>query len=174
MILRPVRPRIALRPAHNKTARGVDIVFRLFVQQLGGNDRADHMLQNIFAHRLHLHLRSVLGGNDHSVHTHGPVALVFHSHLASCRPGADSPACRPCARPSTALASLCASEMGSGISSGVSSAGVAEHHALIARAGRPRASPGRSRPWRYRAICSSTCGKHGAGVARQSRIWRGS
>ena len=155
MILRPGQARIALRPAHDETARGVDVVFRLFVQQLGGDDRADHMLQIISLRmRLQRHLRSVLGGNDHSVHPHGRCCPRIPQSPGSCRPGADSPACpslRTSVRP---LCQLVRQRNG-------------QRHQLRCLVGRrsrtscpgrprPPRRPPPSRPWRYRGDCSST------------------
>ena len=96
------------------------------------------MLQNIFAQRLHLHLRSVLGGNDHSVHTHGPVALVFHSHLAlAVRAQIVQRAVLAHVR--QPLCQLVRQRNGQRHQLRRLAAGVAEHHALVARAARGHA-----------------------------------
>src|SRR5947209_14854090 len=42
------QPRVALRPARYEAARGVDVVLRLSVAQLGGDRRIDHLFKYLF------------------------------------------------------------------------------------------------------------------------------
>src|SRR5437667_2921439 len=75
-------PAIALGPPHHEAAGGVDEVLGLGVQQARGDDRVDDLLQDVLADGLDLDQAAVLGGDDHRLHAHGPVALVLHRHLA--------------------------------------------------------------------------------------------
>ena len=108
----------------------------------------------------------VLGGDEQLLDPHRPPVGVADASPGSCRPGADRPACRPCAPRRAARPSRWASAIGSGMSSGVSLRRVAEHHPLVARAGRRRThrraalagGPRRraSTPWAMSGDCLST------------------
>src|SRR5699024_10338901 len=73
---------VTLRTAHHKAAGGVDVVLGILVPQLGGDHRTDHLLHHLAAQLLHLHVRAVLAGDDHSIHAHGLAVVVLHGHLA--------------------------------------------------------------------------------------------
>ena len=105
--------------------------------------RLDDLLDHAFADRAVGQLPvavplGVLGGDHDRPHRHRPVALVLHRHLRlAVRAGASrSGRARrvPFRTAASRSAIRCASMIGSGIRSRVSFGGVAEHHALVARA----------------------------------------
>ena len=73
---------VALRATHNKAARGVDVVFRVLVQQLGGNDLLNDLAADVLMQLLLADVGAVLAGNDHRVDAHGLAVVVLHGDLA--------------------------------------------------------------------------------------------
>ena len=127
--------RIPLRPADFETARRVDVNFCVFVEKFRGDHFVHHVFFDILAQLFLRHLPVVLGGNDHRIDAHGTLVVVFHGHLrlsVGTKIGQKS-----------AFAHLRQAHgklMGQGDGQGHQllrlTAGIAEHHALIARAER--------------------------------------
>lgn len=59
---------IGCRTAQNETTGGIDIDFCVGIHQVGRNHRLDQVLHNILTELFNLHVRIMLGRNDHSFH----------------------------------------------------------------------------------------------------------
>src|SRR5205085_11330681 len=63
------KPRVALRAAYYKAARGIYMVFRGVVAQFFGHGRVDDLLQDLFAQMFVRDLWGMLRGDDDRVYT---------------------------------------------------------------------------------------------------------
>lgn len=126
---------IPLRPADFKPARGIDVKFRVSVEQRRGNHLVRDVLFEVRAQFFLRHLRVVLGRNDHRIHAHGALVLVLHGHLRlSVRAEiGQKPALAHLAQPH---GELVGKHDGQGHQLLRFAAGVTEHHALVPRAER--------------------------------------
>ena len=125
---------VALRAAHNKAARGVDVILRVLVQQLGGNDLLNDLAADVLMQLLLADVGAVLAGNDHRVDAHGLAVVVLHGDLAlAVRAQVIQRAVL--AHLGQALGQLMGQADGQRHQLGRLVAGVAEHHALVARTG---------------------------------------
>ena len=120
------------RPADAEAPCGIDEVFGLGVQHGFRNDRADDMKEDIFPELIHGYIRFVLGGNHHCVHPCRDTIPVIYCDLSfSVRQeiGQDPfPA-----HIGQTLCQLMGKLNGQGHQAVCFPAGIAEHHALIAR-----------------------------------------
>ena len=130
----PCEAGVTVRPADDEAAGGVHEDARVFIQQLCRDDGANHMGDYRLADLFLRHIRVMLRADDDGVHAHGFVALIFHADLRL--------AVRPEEGQFAAFAhgaELARERMGE--IDGQRHifrrfvAGIAEHHALIARAG---------------------------------------
>ncbi len=80
--LAPGETAIALRASDDESSRRIDVVFRLGVEELRGNDCLDDVLFDFFPQRLDLDQVAVLAGNDDGVDPDRLALIVFHRHLA--------------------------------------------------------------------------------------------
>ena len=125
---------ITLRAAHNKAAGGVDVVLGVLVQQLGGDDLFDDLVEDVLVQLFLADLGAVLAGDDHSVDAHrlavvilnGDLALAVRAQVVEGAVLADL---------GQSLGQLVGQADGQGHQFGGLIAGIAEHHALVACTG---------------------------------------
>ena len=75
------QPRIPLRPADHKAPRRIDVIFRLRIQILRRNHRADDVFNQILFNRLVRNLFPMLRRNDNRLDAHRFPVIIFHRHL---------------------------------------------------------------------------------------------
>ena len=124
---------VALRPADHKAARGIDKELGVFIQQFRGHGRADDLFDHVALDLLVGGFGGVLRGKHHGLDAHGTVVVVFHGHLrlAVGPQIGDGPGL---ARLRQRAGQLVRQRDGQRHVFGGFVAGVAKHHALIARA----------------------------------------
>ena len=79
--LAPRQSRISLGAADDETAGRVDVVDDILGDQFFGDHGMDHLLQYIPVQLLLLHLRCMLGGDDHGGHLHRLAVTIPDAHL---------------------------------------------------------------------------------------------
>ena len=126
---------VAHRPADDEAARGVHVDLRVGRERhaLAGQHRAHHLLHHVGAQPLVGRLLGVLRGHDHLLHPLRRAVLVAHAHLGLAV-GAQVVERAVLAHGGEALAHALGQVDGHGHEGARLVAGVAEHHALVARA----------------------------------------
>src|SRR5450432_2546547 len=127
---------IAHGTTDHEAAGGIDVIFRVGIQQVRGNSGLDHVLHDVRAQGFIVNGVSMLGGDHDGVHTPGlVVCAVFNRDLGF--------AVRPEVRKHSALADFRETKgefvgqiNGRGHVAFILIGGIAEHHALIAGATR--------------------------------------
>ena len=136
------QPRVPLRTADDELARRVDEDLGLFVEQLRGNDCPDDVLLHVGGDLRLRNLLGVLGGDDHRIHAHGRSSLVLDGDLRLAV-GTQVGQRPVLAHLGEAGGKLVREHDGKGHELLRLAAGIAEHHALVARADRIIAFPAR-------------------------------
>ena len=79
--LTPGQTAVALRPADDKTAGGVDKIFCVFIQQFCRHNFLNNQFDHILLDLVMCGIRIVLGGNNNRIHTDRLSVFVFHRNL---------------------------------------------------------------------------------------------
>ena len=125
---------VALRAADDEAAGGVDVVLRILVEQLRGDDGLDDQLDHVAADRLERGLRRVLRGDDDRVDAHRAARLVVFDGDLGLSVGAEIIDQAALAHLGEALGQRVGQRDRQGHQLRRLAAGVAEHHALVAGA----------------------------------------
>ena len=127
------QPAVALGTAYLEPARRVDVKFGVFVYQFAGYHIFGDLSFYVVAQRLSVNKRIVLRRYHHGIHALGRLAVVFHGHLCLAvgaqigQNAALSHLCQPHGK-------LVRKHNGQRHQFLRLAAGIAEHHALVARA----------------------------------------
>ena len=132
--LAPGQPRVTHGTAHHEPAGGVDEVLGLARHQAGGQHGLDDFLHHHLAQGLVLHALAVLGGNDHGINRDRLVLLVVANRHLALAVGTEEIHDALLAHIRQPLGQLVRQHDGRRHQLGRFVAGVAEHHALVARA----------------------------------------
>ena len=124
---------VRLRAADDKAAGGVDEIAGLLVEQLGRDGRADDELDHVLAQLGHVDLRRVLRAEHDGVHAHGVILLVILDGDLRLAVGTQIVHQLLLAHGGQALGELVRERDRQRHELRRLVAGVAEHHALIAR-----------------------------------------
>ena len=132
MILRPVRPESPCGPPMTKRPV-VDEVAGALGEQLGGNRGLDDVLDHVALDGRVIHVGRVLGRDDDRLHADRPAVLIGHGHLGLAV-GTQIGQQAALAHLGQAAGQAMRQGDGHGHVLGGLVAGIAEHHALVARA----------------------------------------
>src|SRR5438046_112937 len=133
--LAPGQPGVAHRPAGDEAPGRIDVVFRVLVEQMGGDHAPDHLFDDLALDLVMADRRLVLGRDDDRIHAHRAAIVVLDRHLGLAvgpQPGQFA------AAPGVGQAAgqLVGQRDGQGHQFGCFVAGEADHHTLVARAER--------------------------------------
>ena len=124
---------VALRTADHESSGGVDEILGVFIQHVRRKHGAHNVLQDVRANLLLRYIGCVLRGNYHGFDAHGRIVIVFHGDLRLAV-GAQIGQCAVLANGGQTAGQLVRQRNGERHIFLRFIAGIAEHHALIARA----------------------------------------
>ena len=126
---------IAVRPTDDKAARWVDKDARVCIHQSFRDNGADYFSNHGITDGFLRHIRIVLRADNDRIHTHGCIPFIFHAHLCLAIRAEEGKRAALAHRAELARKRMGEIDRERHVFRGFI-AGIAKHHALIARAGR--------------------------------------